>query len=309
MSLPTISPWLKWEWQEIVDSSHYCEQCGLRYLNPPSGFQTVQNHPSHTMPDGQRCLVAALRPYKFSRNLNHIECDAVFAFSPVHPHNWSVSYKCKSRPDDMNADSNLDNATIAAMTQMLCYVRDEIIPYRQRLVRDIPVQAWNDQFIIWTPLGEPILKLLLRAEKLQFSKSRQALVRRNVVGVVTEKHPVTSERRYHIASFVRLMRHLGRMGAQVHWRSRSDERCGKARRAFMNQPIDLTRAQNLKPQVGGYDGGQHRGILRVEEIEEMEENWPADDLIESDDYDDPPDIHDFDASLEELPTDMNLFRP
>ncbi|OTA63560.1 hypothetical protein K449DRAFT_421666 [Hypoxylon sp. EC38] len=258
-----------------------CGNCQLVYWDD-GGTSNRGAHPSHICSNGQRYIQAWVRPMKFSRESGKIECSAYFIFD--HISKMNATYKCMSKSDYGTADWNLENSEIAALTQLLTYVEDKLIPYRKQLTNDylftnseyFASQAWRFQLIVLTSLNPAALDLLLRAHKLKYSARRKAFVEKNALGIVTSKIPVTEERWYQMASFVRKVKNLAALGIPVYWHPMEpDKRYEAARAGFMNEPPTLPAPQS-----------------------EVLEDYPdpeEEDLIEGDSFDNFPSHEGFEA--------------
>ncbi|KAI0152503.1 hypothetical protein F4776DRAFT_602077 [Hypoxylon sp. NC0597] len=222
-----------------------CEQCELRYWGG-DGMGTYAVHPSHICANGLRFIPVWVHPIMFSRNSERVECSAFFIFDTKSKMN--ATYKCMSKSDYGSADWNLENSEIAALTQLLTYVEEKLIPYRKLLTNDylytnseyFAARAWRFHLIVVTSLNPAVLSLLLRAHKLKYSSRRKAFVERNVLGMVTSKIPTTEERWYQMVSFVQKVKDLAALGIQVYWDTMEHDKCYETARAkFVDQPSQL----------------------------------------------------------------------
>ncbi|KAI0109870.1 hypothetical protein F4814DRAFT_461089 [Daldinia grandis] len=231
-----------------------CEACGLTWAagGGPGSFGA---HPSHVCSDGERYLVAVVRPTKFVRALEKIECHAYFNFGHNSPMN--VGYKCVAKSDLGTADWNLDNAELAALTRMLHHVAEKVFPYRKKLVNEhiytnsayFAGQAQRFQLLVATSLSKNLLHFLGNVHDLKYSSKRQAYVEKNRLGMVVKKYRVTEERRYQISSFIRMIKHLAAAGIQVHWWPGKAETSTSARKVFMDQPSAFPPPPPSEPQL------------------------------------------------------------
>ncbi|KAI1802852.1 hypothetical protein F4811DRAFT_372881 [Daldinia bambusicola] len=261
-----------------------CEACGLTYAagGGPGSFGA---HPSHICSDGERYVIAVLRPKKFLRATNKIECQAHFNFGHESPMN--TSYQCVTKSDAGTIDWNLDNVEIAALTRLLHHVIDVVIPHRKTLVNDyiytnsayFAGQAQRFQLIVVTSLKEPLLHFLGKVIGLKYSSKRKAYIERNKLGFVSKKHPATEERRYQISSFIRMIKHLAAEGIQVHWWPGQAESLKVARKTFWTEPY----AAGMDPPAD---------VLSSDEIEPNDE-VAEDDLVAGDSLVGLPDHREF----------------
>ncbi|KAI0852946.1 hypothetical protein F5Y00DRAFT_272521 [Daldinia vernicosa] len=232
--------------KSINDGRPYydCAACGLTWL-AGGGPEYFAAHPSHVGSDGQRYLIAVVRPTKFMRVLEQIECHAYFNFGHASPMN--VSYKCVAKSDLGTADWNLDNAELAALTRMLHHVADKVFPYRKKLVHDyiytnsahFAGQAQRFQLLVVTSLNQDLLRFLGKVQDLKYNAKKKAYVEKNMLGITVKKYRVTEERRFQISNFFRIIKNLAADGIQVHWWPAKVEASACARKAFMDQPSTL----------------------------------------------------------------------
>ncbi|KAI1482037.1 hypothetical protein F4774DRAFT_352645 [Daldinia eschscholtzii] len=261
-----------------------CEACGLTYAagGGPGSFGA---HPSHICSDGERYVIAVLRPKLFRRATEKIECHAHFNFG--HESKMNVSYICVAKSDDGTIDWNLDNVEIAALTRLLHHVVDVVIPYRARLVNDhiytnsayFAGQARRFQLVVVTPLSEPLLHFLGKVIGLKYSAKRKAYVEKGKLGIKTKRYPATEERRYQISSFIRMIKHLAAEGIQVHWWPGQAGTIRSARKAFLNKPY----VPVMPPPVNTF----------TPEIVEQGDEVPEDELVAGDSLEGLPDHHEF----------------
>ncbi|KAI1503196.1 hypothetical protein F5X99DRAFT_407276 [Biscogniauxia marginata] len=224
---------------------YYCRECQLTYV-AGGGPGRYKAHPSHINYDNHRYLIAAIIPEEYERSLRNITCRASYIFgSPNSPHNGLYEVSVNSDPGSV--EWNFDNAEILALTGLLCNVEKNIIPRRKDLVRDalytnssyFEGQAWRFRLVVITPLNPAVLKLLLKAHKLKYSKRRSAFVETRL-GFLTKKYPASNERRTQVSCFVETVKRLAELGIQVYFRSIFPTlETTKARKAFMNQPSTL----------------------------------------------------------------------
>ncbi|KAI1470610.1 uncharacterized protein F4812DRAFT_271985 [Daldinia caldariorum] len=263
-----------------------CEACGLTYAagGGPGSFGA---HPSHICSDGERYVIAVLRPKKFLRATEKIECQAHFNFG--HESKMNISYQCVAKSDDGTIDWNLDNVEIAALTRLLHHVADVVVPYRRKFVDNyiyansayFAGQARRFQLLVVTPLKEPLLHFLGKVIGMKYSTKRKAYIERGKLGFVTKKYPATEERRYQISSFIRMIKHLAAEGIQVHWWPGQADSLRAARKYFLTEPY-----------VVGMDHAPN--VLSSEEVEPNDE-VAEDDLVPGDSFWGLPDHHEFQA--------------
>ncbi|OTA89911.1 hypothetical protein M434DRAFT_34026 [Hypoxylon sp. CO27-5] len=258
-----------------------CEECGLRYW-AGDGKGQHEVHPSHICANGQRYIQVWVYPIKFSRKFEKVECSASFIFG--HKSKMNATYKCMSKSDSGNADWNLENSEIAALTQLLTYVEEKLIPYRKLLANDylhtnseyFAARAWRFNLLVVTSLNPAVLDLLLRVHKLKYSSRRKAFVERNALGLVTSKIPTTEERWYQMVSFVQKVKNLAALGIRIYWDTmRHDDHYEAARASFLDDPSQLPAPQNEVLKDDTKDG--------------------EDDLIVSDSFDHLPSHEGFEA--------------
>ncbi|KAI1386515.1 uncharacterized protein F4822DRAFT_319195 [Hypoxylon trugodes] len=260
-----------------------CEDCRLCYFSPGGQLTT---HPSHICTNMERYVQVAIRPYKFSRTSNQIECSATFFFGEFYPASpMTASYVSKSKPDECSMDWNLDNAEIASVVECLRHVEKKLVPYRKSLVKDylytnseyFAGKSWRFQLVVYTQLNEHVLKTLLEAHKLKFSKSRKAYIDRNTIGLAKKVFPASEERRYRISSFIYRINKLALLGIQVFFvHTERDPDHIKARRSFWEQPKGQVFPQAaFNESEYNDDQGQYDEELR------------EDDLLDGDDLRDP----------------------
>ncbi|KAI0594978.1 hypothetical protein F4775DRAFT_605556 [Biscogniauxia sp. FL1348] len=243
---------------------YYCSKCELAYL-AGGGPGRYQAHPSHINYDNRRYIIAGAFPEKYNRSLNKISCKAAYLFGGDNS-SYNAVYEIKVGSDNGSVEWNLDNADISALTGFLAYVEKYIIPKRKALVREVvhtnssyfAGQAWRFQLVVITSLNPKLLKLLLKAHKLKYSKKRGAFIERKL-GIVTKKYPASEERRAQISWFVDSVKHLADLGIQIYWRSViPSAETTEARKAFRNQPPTVkmqSRDQGLlekERRGGGY---------------------------------------------------------
>lgn len=208
-------------------------------------------HPSHVSADGKRYVIVTVEPYNFERQLDKIKCSVHFWFGQNPKINRS--YKCSAKPDHGTVDWNIDNTQIAALVQLFFTIEHKILPYRKKQIEDVIYtnseyfagQSCRFQLVVCTMLSQDTLDLLLRVNKLKYSKSRKAFVERNSLGIVNKKYPVTEERRHQIVYFIRMIKQLANSGIQVLWhRVAPSKNFLAAREAFMDEPSQMSRAQS-----------------------------------------------------------------
>ncbi|KAI0840740.1 hypothetical protein F5Y06DRAFT_229152 [Hypoxylon sp. FL0890] len=269
-----------------------CKECGLRYL-AGGGIGMYGAHPSHVCADGQRYILVRVYPIKFARGVERIECTTHFYFNDNSK--MDVIYTCMSRSDQGSADWNLENAEIAALTQLLTHVEEKLIPHRKELVEGYVYtnstyfagQAWRFNLLVLTSLNRDVLDLLLKAYNLKYSVKRKAFVERNVLGFVTKKFPATEERRYQVVSFIRKVRDLASLGIQVYWRHmKSNKTKAAARARFLDDPYQFPepRYEVLEDDPNALNLEQEGGQITGEE-----------DLLDGDSFQDLPSHYEFEA--------------
>ncbi|KAI1377637.1 hypothetical protein F4677DRAFT_458969 [Hypoxylon crocopeplum] len=271
------------------DIRFFCRECGFSYLaggGPgPSGA-----HPSHSL-NGQRYIGVSITPVKFSRQFEKIECLAAFTFGPESKLN--AAFACSSKSDEGDVKSNLANSEIAVLTQLLQYIEDFIVPYREDLVKGwintnsgyFHGQAKRFQLVVLTTMDANVLDLLRQAHELKYSQKRKAFIKKNVLGLVTKRYPVTEERRYQVASFIRVLKHLAVLGISVFWQRRETSATQAAKKAFMNEPYKFreTHHKEAPPQ------------------DDESEVLDTDDELEGDSFDNMSDHDGFEAVKYESP--------
>ncbi|KAI1142441.1 hypothetical protein F5Y05DRAFT_226762 [Hypoxylon sp. FL0543] len=278
-----------------------CDECALRYW-AGGGIGMYGVHPSHICSNGQRYILAWACPFKFARGVEMIECSAYFHFNDRSPMN--INYKCMLRPDEGTADSNLDNAEIAALTQLLTHVEEKLIPHRKELVKDylytnseyFAGQAWRFRLVVFTYLKPDVLELLLKAHQMEYSAKRKAFIERDMQGVVTKRFRATKERQYQTARFIQKVKDLASLGIQVYWaRMEDDARYMAARTRFMDDPYQFPEPRN-----------QVLDDVRNEPNVEQEEGQTiGEDLIEGDSFEYQPGHEGFEAVESENPEESS----
>ncbi|KAI5921612.1 hypothetical protein F4810DRAFT_677833 [Camillea tinctor] len=247
---------------------YYCSDCGFAYL-AGGGPGRYQSHPSHVNYDNRRYIIAGAFPEKYNRSLNKISCRAAYLFGGDNSYN--AVYEIKVGSDNGSADWNLDNADISVLTGLLAHVEKYIVSKRKELVRNalntnsgyFAGQAWRFQLVVITSLRPKLLKLLLKAHKLKYSKKRSAFIERKL-GIITKKYPASDERRAQITWFVDSVKHLAELGIQIYWRSVvPSAQTTDARKAFTNQPSTM-RPQNCDQDV--HEKEQNGNSRELEEI-------------------------------------------
>ncbi|KAI6085340.1 hypothetical protein F4821DRAFT_150749 [Hypoxylon rubiginosum] len=244
-------------WKEQVIKCFFCKDCKLSYIMG-SDSSIKATCPSHVLQNRQRYVAITVTPLRFYHRIDieRVECSAALTLGPSG-HRVNAQFNCFSRPDPGDADGNLDNMEIAAIIKALEAVEERMIPHRQRVTEKAVYtnssyfagQAWRFQLVLMTPTDPNILSFLIEAHKLQYSFKRKAFVERNSRGSVTKKYPVTEERRYQVASFIRSVKRLASVfGIQVHLAHTTNFKHAVARENFKNPMDVIPKGRNLLAQ-------------------------------------------------------------
>ncbi|KAI1763620.1 hypothetical protein GGR53DRAFT_359711 [Hypoxylon sp. FL1150] len=243
----------KARWNDGVIDCTFCNRCKLSFITGDPSIKA--SCPSHVLQNDQRYVAVTVMPLRYSRriDLERIECAAALTLGPTG-YQVNARFNSFSRPDEGDADGNLDNVEIAAIVKALEAVEERMIPHRKRVTERAVYtnsayfagEAWRFQLVIITPTDPEVLSFLLGAHKLQYSFKRKAFVERNSMGFVTKKFPVTEERRYQVASFIRAVKRLATVfGIQVHLAYTTNIKRAVARENFKNPMDTIPEAKNL----------------------------------------------------------------
>ncbi|KAI5868406.1 hypothetical protein GGS23DRAFT_545314 [Durotheca rogersii] len=280
----------------------YCSKCGFSWMASDELLTTT--HPSHICADGHRYMTIIVDVASYKRKLGDISCEAVFLFGP-EPCELRFRYEVVTPSDDGTADWNLDNSQIASLWELMLLVKKCVMPDRAQQVREVVFtnsahfahRAAAFRLLVAAHIDPALLKFLLKAHKLKYSRARRAFVQTRM-GFVTRKYPTTPIRRFHVARFVICVMELAAAGVQVFWvpcRPSSHEKAARA--AFMDDPYqrkipDPTPGPVEEDEVerlGGYfyDGGDDgddddEDDTGEPELEAARHDYAEEELLESD---------------------------